>query len=179
MSKKIRLTLVLAILASLVLVVLGGVVVSQGQFATKTVHDQLAREQIYIPKDAKSGLLPGMEKYAGRQVVTGDEAEVYADKFIAVHIKKATGGLTYAQVGTALKAATAAGDTKKVTELTAAKATAFQGEMLRGTLLNAYGWDSFGQRVTLAGRILLDTGIALGLLGLLGFVVPVVRRRRS
>jgi hypothetical protein len=35
---------------------------------------------------------------AGKQVLTGSQAEVYADHFIAVHLSHIAGGKTYSEV---------------------------------------------------------------------------------
>ena len=64
-----------------------------------------------------------MRQYGGQQLTTGAQAEVYADHFIANHLKAIGGGKTYAQ-------------------LSAEVATVFKGETLRGLLLNAYASDS-------------------------------------
>ena len=39
-----------------------------------------------------------MRQYAGQQMTTGAQAEVYADHFIANHLKEIGGGKTYAQL---------------------------------------------------------------------------------
>src|ERR1700689_3660275 len=78
-------------------------------FANSNVHNQLAEQQITFPPASafahpKAGteITPSMigtvSKYAGQPLVTGQQAEVYADDFIAVHLKEIGGGLTYAQL---------------------------------------------------------------------------------
>jgi len=39
-----------------------------------------------------------MTVYAGQQLTTGEQAQVYANNFIGVHLKEVAGGKTYAQV---------------------------------------------------------------------------------
>jgi hypothetical protein len=39
-----------------------------------------------------------MRPYGGQQLTTGAQAEVYADHFIANHLKEIGGGKTYAQL---------------------------------------------------------------------------------
>lgn len=110
-------------------------------FATGQVHDQLAQQQIVFPTTTSAGFkaLPAadqtpMAQYAGQTLTTGAQAEVYANNFIDVHLNKIGGGKTYAQFpATGLTPAQ-----------TATKATLFQGETLRGLLLNAYGWSQVG-----------------------------------
>ena len=115
-------------------------------FATTTVHDQLAAQQIYFPAAGSAALtsLPkvdnvAMTHYAGQQLLTGQQAEVYANNFINVHLSEMAGGQTYAQ----LSAAAMADPTN--TKLAGEVATAFKGDTLRSILLNAYGWWQVGQ----------------------------------
>ena len=92
-----------------VLVVAGGLLMWGYSFANSNVHNQLAEQQITIPSKAAfahpvagSEITPSMigtvSTYAGQPLVTGQEAAVYANDFIAVHIKEIGGGLTYAQL---------------------------------------------------------------------------------
>jgi hypothetical protein len=75
-----------------------------------------------------------MQKYAGQQLTTGDQAQVYSEHFIGVHLKDVAGGQTYAQVSAAAQA------NPQNTKLAAQVQTLFRGETLRGLLLNAWGW---------------------------------------
>ena len=61
------------------------------------VHNQLAAQQIYFPPKAAfahpqagteitPSMIPSVSQYAGQQLVTGQQAQSYADNFIAVHI---------------------------------------------------------------------------------------------
>jgi hypothetical protein len=64
-------------------------------------------------------------------LLTGDQAKVYANNFIGVHLGEIAGGKTYAEVSAeALANPTDA-------KLQAQKAVLFQGETLRGLLLSA------------------------------------------
>jgi hypothetical protein len=59
------------------------------------VHTQLAAQQIYFPPaNSKAVAAPefaAMRPYGGQQLTTGAQAQVYADHFIANHLK-AIGG---------------------------------------------------------------------------------------
>src|SRR5258708_12884304 len=55
-------------------------------FTTDQIHQQLAPQQIFFPKDAASGLPADLSAYAGQQVLTGDQAHVYANNFIGLHL---------------------------------------------------------------------------------------------
>ena len=115
-------------------------------FATSTVHDQLAAQQIHFPAAGSPAItsLPkadaaAMNQFAGQELLTGQQAEVYANNFINVHLSEIAGGQTYSQLSTAAQAAPT--DTKLAGEV----ATIFKGTTLRSMLLNAYGWGQIGQ----------------------------------
>ena len=71
-------------------------------FIDNEVHTQLAAQQIYFPANnspaIKAPEFAAMHQYAGQQLTTGAQAEVYADHFIANHLKAIGGGKTYAQL---------------------------------------------------------------------------------
>ncbi len=79
-----------------------------------------------------------MHQYAGQQLTTGAQAEVYADHFIANHLKAIGGGKTYAQLSAEAIAQ------PKNAALAAQVATVFKGETLRGLPLNAYAFGTMG-----------------------------------
>jgi hypothetical protein len=115
-------------------------------FATSTVHDQLAAQQIYFPAAGSPAItsLPkadaaAMTRYAGQELLTGQQAEVYANNFINVHLSEIGGGQTYSQLSAAAQAA------PTNTKLAGEVATIFKGTTLRSMLLNAYGWGQIGQ----------------------------------
>jgi hypothetical protein len=140
----------------IVLVVAGVLLMWGYSFANSNVHNQLAEQQIVFPAKAAfahpvagSEITPSMvgtvSKYAGQPLVTGQQAEVYANDFIAVHLKEIGGGLTYAQLSSNAQALP-----KGSAAYTAAEAkvqTVFQGTTLRGLLLEAY---AFGTLATIA-----------------------------
>jgi len=113
-------------------------------FAKSNVHDQLAQQQITFPAKGSQELAspligPYLNKYAGQQLLTGDQAKAYADHFIAVHLSQMPYGGVYSKVSAASRANPS--DTKLAAEVQ----TAFQGTTLRGLLLEAYAFSTFGQ----------------------------------
>jgi hypothetical protein len=127
------------------------------------VHNQLAAQQISFPPKAafahaKAGtgitpsMIPSVSQYAGQQLVTGQQAQSYADNFIAVHIANMTGGQTYAQLSG--KALADPNNTKLAGEV----ATVFKGETLRAILLNAYGWWKVSQITYIAALAAFGLG---------------------
>src|ERR1700739_721303 len=94
------------------LLIVGGLLLWGSAYIHNTVQGQLASQQIYFPPAAafahpKAGteitpsMIPSVSQYAGQQLLTGQQAEAYADHFIAVHVANMTGGKTYAQLSTA------------------------------------------------------------------------------
>ena len=114
-------------------------------FIHSQIQTELTAQQIYFPAatDKSIAALPGadaaaMSVYAARQLTTGEQAQVYADHFIAVHLSEVAGGQTYSQMSA--KAMANPTDQKIAGQV----ATLFKGETLRGLLLNAYGWWTIG-----------------------------------
>ncbi len=137
-----------------VLLVAGGLLMWGYNFANSNVHNQLAQQQIVFPSQAqfaaaKPGseitpeMLPYLQQYAGQPLVTGQQAEAYADHFIGVHLQQIGGGKTYAQLSS--DAMTLPKGTPEYTAAEAKVQTVFQGTTLRGLLLEAYAFWTFGQ----------------------------------
>ena len=149
------------VLMVVVLVVAGALLMVGYSFANNNVHNQLAEQQIVFPPaaafaHAKAGteitpsMIPSVSQYAGEQLTTGAQAQVYADDFIAVHLQEIGGGKTYAQLSEA-----AMNLPKGSAAYTAAEAkvqTVFQGTTLRGLLLEAYGFSVLAE-IALIGAI--------------------------
>ena len=140
-----------------VLLVAGGLLTWGHSFVNSNVHDQLAQQQIYFPpaaafQHAKAGteitpsMIPAVSQYAGQQLLTGQQAEVYANHFIAVHLSEMPYGGVYSKISAAAMAS------PKDTQLAQLKGTSFQGTTLRGLLLEAYAFSKIGQ-VMLWGAI--------------------------
>jgi hypothetical protein len=113
------------------------------------VHSQLARQDITFPSAAafahpKAGteitpsMIPSVSKYAGQQLLTGPQAEAYADHFIAVHLSEMPYGGVYSKIS----AAAIASPTNA--SLKALEQSSFQGTTLRGLLLEAYAFATIG-----------------------------------
>jgi hypothetical protein len=162
-----------------VLLVAGGLLLWGSTYVHNTVTNQLAAQQIYFPPasafaHAKAGteitpnMIPSVSQYAGQQLLTGQQAEAYADHFIAQHITDMAGGKTYSQLS-ALSMAQ-----PNNTQLAGLVATVFKGETLRSMLLNAYGWWKVSQ-ITYIAAI---ASFALGGLALIGSVIALATGRK-
>jgi len=163
----------IASMAAVGVIVIGIIAVVGGSYDKKVVHDQLVPQKIFFPASTSPALLPGIKQYAGQQLTTGNQAKAYANNFINVHLSEIAGGQTYAQVATASQAA------PTNAKLTEEKATLFQGETLRGLLLNAWGWSLVGTVATLAGFILIALGAILLLLPLANWRVNLRGRQAT
>jgi len=174
------------VLLTVILVAAGALAFWGYSYSDNTVGSQLRSQDITFPPaaafaHAKVGteitpsMIPSVSQYAGKQLTTGAQAEVYANDFIAVHLSEMPYGGVYAKVSAAAMAAPAG--SAQATQLKALEQTVFQGTSLRGMLLNAYGWWQVGQ-IALYGAIaswaLAAVTMLLSLLGLRHFRrVPV------
>ncbi len=148
-------------------------------FANSNVHNQLSQQQITFPPaaafaHAKVGteitpsMIPSVSQYAGQQLTTGQQAEAYADDFIAVHLQEIGGGLTYAQLSA--KALALPKGSPAYTAAEAKVQTVFQGTTLRGLLLEAYAFWTFGQIALVAAIVSFVLAGIMLILTLLGVV---------
>ncbi len=145
---------------AVILLVAGGLLTWAHSFVGNEVHKQLSQEKIFFPPKGSDALAPAdigpfINKYAGQQLLTGPQANAYADHFIAVHLKEIGGGKTYSQLSTEAQA------DPKNTELAAKVNTMFKGETLRGLLLNAYAFATMG---TIAGIAAIVSFVGAGVL---------------
>ncbi len=156
------------------LIFAGGLLTWAHSFIGNEVHSQLAAQQIFFPPASSKAVagpeFAAMRPYGGQQLTTGAQAQVYADHFIANHLKEIGGGKTYAQLSSL---SIAQPDNAK---LTAQVATVFKGETLRGLLLNAY---AFGTMGTIAGIAAIAAFIAGAVMLLLSGLGLVHARRTS
>ena len=149
------------------LIVAGGLLTWANHFVDNEVHNQLAAQKVYFPAKSDPELkrpeFAAVRQYAGQQLTTGAQAEVYADHFIANHLKAVGGGQTYAQLSA--KAIANPDDAK----LQAQVATMFKGETLRGLLLNAYAFGKMGTIAGIAAIVAFVGGAVILVLAGLGF----------
>ena len=141
-------------------------------FATNQVGSQLSQEKISFPAAGSTGFdaseYPSLQQYAGQPVDNGVKAKAYADDYIWHHMMKASGGKTYAEVSAAAKA------DPSNTALAGLKATLFQGDMLRSSLLTAYAFSVFG---IIAGYAVVVSLLASGVVLFLTFISFIKAKR--
>ena len=158
----------------IVLLAVGGLLLWGSSYVHNTVQGQLAAQQITFPPasafahpkvggEITPSMIPSVSQYAGQQLLTGQQAEAYADGFIAVHIQNMTGGKTYSQLSSL------AMEQPNNTKLAGEVATVFKGESLRSMLLNAYGWWKVSQITYIISLVAFGVGTLSLLAGLFGF----------
>jgi hypothetical protein len=159
---------------ALTLVASGGLLIWAHNFIGNEVHTQLAAQQIFFPPANSQAVaapqFAAMRQYGGQQLTTGAQAEVYADHFIANHLKVIGGGKTYSQLSA--EAQTQPNNAK----LAAQADTVFKGETLRGLLLNAYAFGTMGM---IAGIAAIAAFIAAAVMLVLGGLGLMHSRRVS
>lgn len=177
-----QLLIAVGVAAAVVMAVAGGLLTWGNNFSEDYVTDELAAQQIsFPPSDAlvEEGRAD-LAEFGGVQVTTGEHAEAYAS-YIGGHLADTAGGLTYAQIddrgaAAAVEEAKADGasDAKiaelqaKADQLTAQRDTIFKGEMLRGTLLNAFAWSTMGRIAGIAATVAFVGAAVMALLSVAG-----------
>jgi len=142
-------------------------------FANNNVHDQLSQQKIFFPSSAgitaqqNAEITKYVTPYAGKQVVNGQQAEVFADHYIKVHLAEVAGGQTYSQVSS--KFITMKPTDPTYQQVAQQRQTLFMGETLRGMLLNAYAFWKLGQIALTAAIVSFITAGVMLLLSALGF----------
>ena len=165
---------------AVILAIAGSLLIWGSTYVHNTVHNQLSAQQVYFPPKAAfahakagteitPGMIPSVSQYAGQQMLTGQQAEAYADHFIAVHVAEMSGGKTYSQLSSESLAQ------PNNVKLAATVGTVFKGESLRSMLLNAYGWWKISQITYIAAIF----SFALAGLSLITSAFAFSLRRRS
>lgn len=167
-------------------VVVGSIALYLGTFIRGNVRDQLMAQQIAFTATADLTEQERAEdacltRYAGTLMTTGAQAQCYSEHYIALHMRESAEkagfpGGTYATLGkeqtkirTQIAEAQKAGNQAAVQagndRLTAAanlRTTMQTGSTLRGQLLNAWGWDTFGVGIIATGAVLYVVALAFG-----------------
>jgi hypothetical protein len=174
------------------LAVLGSQLATNAHFSERYVTEQLARQRITFKA---AGALTDEERThgclvanAGKPLLTGKQAECYANEFIGTHVIAIGKGRTYAEledVRAALTAqiatAQANGDPelgklqKDLGDLTGQREALFKAEMLRGALLSSFGFSTLGEK---AGQAASVAYAGAGVVALLS-VAALVKSRRT
>ena len=138
-------------------------------FTNDQIHQQLAPQQIYFPANTQAGLPNDLKAYAGQQVLTGDQAHAYADKYIALHLKEIGQDHPYSYWSTQARLAT---DPAVKAKDQAIADTLFKGGTLRSMLNQAWTFSVIAQIAFYAG-----IAFALAALVVLGTLIFEVAER--
>jgi len=163
-----------------ILLVAGGLLMWAHSFVNDNVHSQLSQQQIFFPDKAGIAAQKNAEitkyvtPYAGQQVTNGQQAEVFANHYIKVHLGEVADGQTYSQVSG--KFITMKPTDPNYATVAQERQTLFMGETLRGLLLNAYGFWKMGEIALWAA---ISSFIAAGVLLLLSALGFMHLRRTS
>jgi hypothetical protein len=140
----------LGTLLTVILLVAGIGMLIGYNFTNSQVRHQLSEQKVFFPAkgtmDYHDLVTAHQTALAGKEVLTGSQAEIFADDIIGVDTAAIAGGKTYAQ----LSAASLADPSN--TGLANQVQTVFRGDTLRGLLLNAYAFGFMGT-IALFGAI--------------------------
>lgn len=157
---------------TIVLLVAGCLLLWGSNFTDSNVTSQLAQQDITFPPasafahpvagtEITPSMIPSVSQYAGQKLTTGQQAEVWANDFIAVHLMEIGGGKTYAELSAESEAQPNNAALANQVQLV------FRGTTLRGLLLEAYGFSVMGSiALTAAIAAFILAGIMLVLTGL-------------
>jgi hypothetical protein len=160
------------------LLAMGALTLWGSTYIHNQVTNQLAAQKIYFPPAAafahpKAGteitpsMIPSVSQYAGQQMLTGQQAEAYANNFIAVHLREIGAGKTYAQLST--EAMALPSTSSKYAAVETQVQTVFRGDTLRSMLLNAFSWWKVSQIAYIVSLISFGLGAISFLAGIFGF----------
>jgi hypothetical protein len=174
--------------AGVLVLAVGGLLLWGSSYIHNEVTSQLSTQQVYFPPAAafahpKAGteitpsMIPSVSQYAGQQLLTGQQAEAYADNFIAVHLQEIGGGKTYAQLSAEAMALPTT--SPKYAAVEAQVQTVFRGDTLRSMLLNAFGWWKVSQITYIASLTAFGLGAIALLAGSFGLALAGFRRQEA
>ena len=166
------------VVLGVILLAIGGLTLWGSTYIHNQVTSQLAAQKVYFPPAAafahpKAGteitpsMIPSVSQYAGQQLLTGQQAEAYANNFIAVHLREIGAGKTYAQLSTEAMALPAT--SPKYAALEGQVQTVFRGDTLRSMLLNAFSWWKVSQIAYIVSLVTFGLGAIAFLTGVFGF----------
>jgi len=146
-------------------------------FANDNVQTQLKNQNIAFPDEAglPANTKDQLLKWAGQQVVTGEMARDYSDLYILEHMNASATAVmgkpaTYSEVSGVYMGLVRGGSTDeaKIKQYGDLRQTLFMGNTLRGMLLQAYAFGTFGVIAGYASLASLLAGILFLVLAIAG-----------
>jgi hypothetical protein len=154
------------VLLTLMLFVAGAGLLVGYTFTSNQVKSQLLEQKVFFPKageqDYQDLVAAHLTQYAGEQVLTGSEAQIFANDIIGVDTNLISGGKTYSQLSAASQKDPSNASLSSQVELV------FRGDTLRGLLLNAYAFGFIGVIALYAAIASFALGLCMLVLTLLG-----------
>ena len=152
MTKELRLRIIILQVVMIVVFTFGAATaIYAGNFTQGQIRSQLEPQQIFFPKDISSVPEPeksALQPYVGQQVLNGEQAHVFAENYLGLHLRELADGKVYSQLSTEAR-------TEKDPVLKAEKdalvQTAFRGESLRSMLNQAWAFGTMGTIAMYAG----------------------------
>ncbi|HKP51353.1 MAG TPA: hypothetical protein VJ183_01730 [Chloroflexia bacterium] len=160
---------IIALQVVMVVVLVAGAAMSfwGSNFTNEQISGQLAPQKIFFPKDVSTVPEPeksALQPYLGQQVLNGEQAHIFAENYLGLHLRELADGKVYSELSTEARL-------EKDPALKAKKdglvQTAFRGETLRSMLNQAWAFSIFGTVALYAGFGL--GAVALIVLGALVF----------
>lgn len=146
-------------LLTVMLLVAGTGLIVGYTFTSSQVRSQLVEQKVFFPTksgaDYKDLVAANQTQLAGQQVLTGSQAEVFANDIIAVDTKAIANGKTYSQLSA-------------VDPMSSQTQLVFRGDTLRGLLLNAYAFGFIGMIALYAAIASFVLALVMLFLTLLG-----------
>jgi hypothetical protein len=148
-------------------------------FASESVSSQLKNQNITFPPaiGMPAETRAQLTKWADKPVTTGEMARDYSDLFIWEHMKAASTAVmgkpaTYSEVSTEYQNLVRGGskDPVQVQKLADLRETLFQGNTLRGMLLEAYAFGTMGVIASYGAIAALVGGVLMLFLSIAGLV---------
>lgn len=151
-------------------------------FTNEQIKSQLEPQKIFFPTDVST--MPEPEKsalapYAGQQVVNGEQAHIFAQSYLGLHLRELADGKVYSELSTEARAEK---DPALKAQKDALVQTAFRGETLRSMLNQAWAFSIFGTVALYASYgLMLATLVVAGALVFELFFAqkPVVQPARN
>jgi hypothetical protein len=153
-------------------------------FTDESVATQLSQQKITMPDKDSAGFKALSEEaqtalapFSNMPLTTGEQAQAYADFYIAYHLKGIAAGRVYSEVSGMALAASAKSKAEPANIALATEAgilmgqrtTLFMGETLRGLLLYSFAFWQIGQIAMYAAWAAAAGGLLMLVLSLLGF----------
>ena len=177
------------------LLVLATAMAGNANYSDSYITKQLSQQRItFKAADALTEAersKPCVVANAGKPMLTGKQAECYANDYIGTHIQAIGKGRTYAELedfrtGVLARIAVAQANNDpelpklqaELAAVTGQRDTLFKAEMLRGTLLTSFGFSTLGEKAGQAATVSYGAG-GLVLAVSLGGLLYSVRGRRA